>query len=50
VAVLTLAAVARIRRKSVQHDREFDMTTMGILIWFIAMIIGFFIGMKMGAA
>jgi len=26
------------------------MTTMGVLVWFVALMIGFFIGLKMGAA
>jgi len=26
------------------------MTTMGVLVWFAALMIGFFIGLKMGGA
>jgi hypothetical protein len=44
------AAVKRIRRFCTIQEKEFDMTTMGVLIWFVALMIGFFIGLKCGSA
>ena len=44
------AAVGRFRHNCTYRKREFAMTTVGILIWFIVLMIGFFIGVKVGAA
>lgn len=40
----------RIRQICTIQDKEFDMTIMGVLIWFVALMIGFFIGLKCGTA
>lgn len=46
------ATVARIRRAGNQYttERGLDMTTMGVLLWFAVLMIGFFVGLKTGSS
>jgi len=38
--------VARIRQIFIMREEEFEMGIEGVLVWFVALIIGFFIGLK----
>lgn len=40
----------RIRQFYIMREKEFDMGIEGVLVWFFALMIGFFIGLKCGKA